>query len=111
MHGVQAKAKAIPNTGGAQAPKIEGRTWNRRSPANGRGNRHPGGHDHQHGPEDHDGMPDTRSSDRWWVRNSRPRAEADAPRMVKTTVKPAMKASIPRTRWPRSRRRSSGVRP
>ena len=33
MHGVQAKAKAIPITGGAQAPSTEGRTVNRRSPA------------------------------------------------------------------------------
>ena len=32
MHGVQAKAKAMPITGGAQAPSTEGRTMNRRSP-------------------------------------------------------------------------------
>ncbi len=31
MHGVHPKAKAIPMTGGAQDPRLDGRTWKRRS--------------------------------------------------------------------------------
>ena len=55
MQGVQAKANAIPMTGGAQAPSTRRPARaNRFSPETAIGEGHPGGHGHQDRPEQHD---------------------------------------------------------
>ena len=108
MQGVQAKAKAIPMTGGAQAPRTDGRTLNRFSPDSATGRATPAAMATRTAPNTTIRMPETTSSVCWWARKSRPSEEAEAPRMVKTTVNPAMKARIPRSRRARCRRSSSG---
>ena len=64
MHGVQAKANAIPITGGAHAPSTEGRTTNRRSPASAMGRPTPAAMATSTAPKTTMRMPDTVSSAR-----------------------------------------------
>ena len=110
MHGVQAKAKAMPMTGAAQVPRVDGRTSKRRSPV--RRVTNPSGpapsRDHHspgraprssNSPRRMTTIPLTCDSTSLWVRNlrTRPRPEAAAPRATKTTVNPAMNRPMPRS--------------
>ena len=97
MQGVQAKANAIPMTGGAQTPRTEGRTAKRFSPDSAIGRVMPAAMATRTTPNRTIRMPETTSRVGWWVSKSRPIDEAVAPRMVNTTVNPAMKARMPRS--------------
>ncbi len=98
-------------SGGAHAPSIEGRTANRCSRASAVGSVPPAAIQTSSAPKSTIAIPETVVSARWWVTKSRPSAEADAPRITKMTVKPAMKVRIPRSSFVRTTRseRASGA--
>src|SRR5579862_6295512 len=120
MHGVHAKANAIPMSGAAQAPKASGRTWKRRSPTS------------------HAALPDTLDPSRaqtpagselarrivpsttitapatvvsssLWNLSRCPSPEAAAPNATNTSVNPPTKSNIPRTRGTRLRPGACGA--